>query len=316
MNDRIAFLINPRSGGRRARQVLESLRSHCNRASRQDFTIEELSRDGMSAQLERVAGARAIVIGGGDGTVSTVVSQLVPGQSRIGVLPLGTGNDLARELALAGRVPMNDPAALVEFYRNGPTRELTLYELHHGDNYEQRAPFVNYVSFGFDARVVADFARWRDNWNSSILHSVWRNRAAYALACAANLGHGILGAGPVEIEGEDLRHEQAACRSLLFANIKSVMGLGISNRVGSPFDDRIECLVVNRVTDYLGMMAGCVVPYVRPLLLGSRPAWEMRRLPAGVQIQMDGESRPDIAGERFRIQPRGSMQFIIGRMPE
>ncbi|MCP3139606.1 lipid kinase [Pyxidicoccus xibeiensis] len=52
--------------------------------------------------LERMTalGARRILVGGGDGTLSCVVAKLLGRDVTLGVLPLGTGNDFARSLGI------------------------------------------------------------------------------------------------------------------------------------------------------------------------------------------------------------------------
>ncbi|NMO17991.1 lipid kinase [Pyxidicoccus fallax] len=52
--------------------------------------------------LDRMAqlGARRILLGGGDGTLSCGVGQLLGRDVTLGVLPLGTGNDFARSLGI------------------------------------------------------------------------------------------------------------------------------------------------------------------------------------------------------------------------
>jgi diacylglycerol kinase (ATP) len=56
----------------------------------------------LAEALER--GARRILVGGGDGTVSYAVSLLLGRDVTLGVLPLGTGNDFARSLGIEGTV--------------------------------------------------------------------------------------------------------------------------------------------------------------------------------------------------------------------
>jgi diacylglycerol kinase family enzyme len=74
----------------------------------------ELAREGVQVvELARRAlqnGARAVVAGGGDGTVSAVASALAGTDRPLGVLPLGTLNHFAKDLGI--------PLALEEATRN------------------------------------------------------------------------------------------------------------------------------------------------------------------------------------------------------
>lgn len=60
----------------------------------------------MRAVLEKSvnAGVRRILVGGGDGTVSCAVGNLLGRDVTLGVLPLGTGNDFARSLGIPDTV--------------------------------------------------------------------------------------------------------------------------------------------------------------------------------------------------------------------
>jgi len=49
-------------------------------------------------------GARRVLVGGGDGTVSLAASRLLGRDVTLGVVPLGTGNDFARSLGIPGTV--------------------------------------------------------------------------------------------------------------------------------------------------------------------------------------------------------------------
>ena len=68
-------------------------------------------------------GGRRLLVAGGDGSIHVVVNELhragVLGDVPVGILPLGTGNDLARTLG----IPL-EPAEAVEVLRHGVERRL------------------------------------------------------------------------------------------------------------------------------------------------------------------------------------------------
>lgn len=76
----------------------------------------------------RKAGVRAIVAAGGDGSVGAVTTLAIPADLPIGILPLGTANDIARSLELP-----EDPAAaanlLASFLASGEERQIDAGEL-------------------------------------------------------------------------------------------------------------------------------------------------------------------------------------------
>ncbi len=61
---------------------------------------------GLRAAVQQAlqAGARLLIVGGGDGTLSTVSTVLARWGATLGVIPLGTANDFARTLGIPGGV--------------------------------------------------------------------------------------------------------------------------------------------------------------------------------------------------------------------
>lgn len=86
-------------------------------------------------------GCDLLVLGGGDGTVSSVVDQLVGGSAVLGVLPLGTANDFARTLGIPA-----DVDAACEVIAAGKVVDVDLGVA--DDNY-----FVNVASLGLSVAV-------------------------------------------------------------------------------------------------------------------------------------------------------------------
>jgi YegS/Rv2252/BmrU family lipid kinase len=86
-----------------------------------------------------------IIAAGGDGTVNGVVNGLLPGKSILAVLPLGTANVLARELAI------NSAEEAVSRIIRGETRPLTVGVLQ-GEAAERR--FLLMAGIGLDGTIV------------------------------------------------------------------------------------------------------------------------------------------------------------------
>ncbi|MGH8869742.1 MAG: lipid kinase [Actinomycetes bacterium] len=87
-------------------------------------------------------GCDLLILGGGDGTVSSVVDYLVSRDARLGLLPLGTANDFARTLQLP-----SDLEAACETIASGKVVDIDLGLA--GDNY-----YVNVASAGLSVGVT------------------------------------------------------------------------------------------------------------------------------------------------------------------
>lgn len=83
-----------------------------------------------------------VVVGGGDGSMNAAASGLIDTQLPLGLLPLGTGNDLARTLGL----PL-DPVEAAQVILRGRTRAIDLGEVN-------GRPFFNVASLGLSVDVA------------------------------------------------------------------------------------------------------------------------------------------------------------------
>ncbi len=122
MSRKFIYIINPVSGtGNKAR-----LRKHIEKgmaASGFSFEIHPSLSNGDYSYLKKTIkekGITDVVIAGGDGTVSQVVSSLMGEKVNFGIIPVGSGNGLAlsagisRQVSRALHTILNGPAVLVD----------------------------------------------------------------------------------------------------------------------------------------------------------------------------------------------------------
>ena len=92
------FIVNPTAYGGRGAGRWQELQSRLRLAAAMDQVVFT-RRAGEAEQLAAAAiGFRTVVAAGGDGTVSEVISGIMQHPAprpRLGVIPLGTGNDIA-----------------------------------------------------------------------------------------------------------------------------------------------------------------------------------------------------------------------------
>ncbi len=141
------IVFNPVAGRRRAQLLWRVLDVLVANGVRLD--LAETHRAGHAEALAREAarrGEQMVVAAGGDGTIAEVANGLMGTKARLGVIPLGTANVLARELQLPF-APKSVAAALAF------GRTCTLWP-GQASTPDGARLFVQMLGVGFDAQVV------------------------------------------------------------------------------------------------------------------------------------------------------------------
>ena len=116
------------------------------------YAVHHTRGQGDAAVLARelaLAGCPLVIAAGGDGTASEVARGLIPlrTETRFGLLPLGTGNDLARTLG----IPLNDVDAALDLIDGGRERAMDAIAVEPADSVRTYA--VNVAAGGFSGQV-------------------------------------------------------------------------------------------------------------------------------------------------------------------
>ncbi len=102
----VVFIVNPIAGTRQKDFILESIRHHLPPELGTEIIFTEYPGHAFDIATEKVhQGIETIVAVGGDGTVNEVASALAKTPCRLGIIPAGSGNGLARHLGIPLQVP-------------------------------------------------------------------------------------------------------------------------------------------------------------------------------------------------------------------
>lgn len=181
------IIYNPASGRQDMKKLLSVQQALAKHHVFPQFLITEYA--GHATELARsVSGQEGVTVvaAGGDGTIAEVVSGLVGSRARLGLIPLGTANVLARELGIPAA-----PDTIAEILATSGGRILWPGCLY--DTSGIRKIFVQMASVGFDACVV-------HNVNYSLKKRI--GRYAYVFQMIHDLFFYDFSSVRMEIDGE------------------------------------------------------------------------------------------------------------------
>lgn len=220
-------LLNARAGGD-ADRARQAVRLH------PDAVLVEVDDLASGAEGAAREGASLVVAAGGDGTVHAVANGLMrvgdtpEARPVLGILPMGTGNDLARTLAL----PLDAPAAdLLHLAASGERRTIDLIHVAcapKGDCYA-----VNACSGGFTGQI--------DEAVTSDLKAAW-GPLAYAIGTARALPE--METYHTTVAWDDGEPERVRAFNVLVANGRSIGGGTPVAPAASLEDGRLDVVVV------------------------------------------------------------------------
>ncbi len=165
-----AIIVNPTSGkGRSAKNAPLAVERLRQRGVNLEVLEADSAEDSLHLARQAVAaGAEALIACGGDGTVHLGLQAVYGTDTILGIIPVGTGDDIARGLEL----PRDDPRRAADVIADGRTRTVD-YAVINADDGTERA-FLAVMSAGFDSEVTqrANSMKWPTGTSRYLLATI------------------------------------------------------------------------------------------------------------------------------------------------
>ena len=256
--------------------------------------IESVDGDAIGDRAEAAVkgGAKLVVVGGGDGSVSSAAQALAGSGAALGIMPLGTLNHLARDLGI--------PATLqesVQVIASGRTRSIDVAEVN-------GRTFVNNAAIGLYPLMVIDREAQQDRLGRS-------KRLAMLVASLRTLMRFHHQRLTLSIDGGEARVDTP----LLFVGNNDYQLAFPAAGQRDKLDDGELCVMLMRKKGVPGFLAA-----VARALLGIQRADDMVRIDGVKQLKvdsarstitlaLDGETLAMKPPLEFRIRP-GALKVI------
>lgn len=314
---KFVFLINPISGGGQGKvihqylpEIMESMGFSTDQW-KAEFTIH----DGMEKQiLEALASTETLIAVGGDGTVSSVLSVMINSgyakTVKIGLIPLGTGNDLARVLNLYKPYVDKGLLFLVRRLLTAQSQPFDIWKVN------GKTAFANYFSGGIDARIAHDFNLDR---STGVIKSssVIANKLHYVKRFFADRSYKLKPAKMTYLSrhGDVRNRDISGYRTVIVGNIPSFASGANPFYKSDMADGLLEIVCVCNLAQFLLAVAFGTVPLLGNLLkkffLKTRKAKTISFEFAGDEyLQLDGEDLSGKVGNKVSIEYACQVQIL------
>jgi YegS/Rv2252/BmrU family lipid kinase len=163
----IFFIINIKSGSKSTSSKAQLIQK-LNKIENSSLHFTEYSgHGGELAKLAISQQATKIIVVGGDGTINEVASELIHTQMPLGIIPIGSGNGLARHL----NIPMDFKSAL-NMALQGENKVIDSLTWN-------SKPFFCTAGIGFDAYVAEEFSKTQHRGFWNYIKSTLRSSLTY-----------------------------------------------------------------------------------------------------------------------------------------
>jgi diacylglycerol kinase family enzyme len=306
--EKVLFLINPVSGKLAGRSLKECIISELSGVLESDsLDIEYSAKDIENQCNDYLSNYEIVVVAGGDGTISQVVKVIahLENKPKLGIIPIGTGNDLANSLGVLHIYKSHGLAALLKIILRCKVVKLDILSL------DNNFIFTNYLGIGSDAKISGDFNRLRYMPVFRNICSCISNKGFYGLLVLKNILYRI----PFDIEvsyeneystTEAITINKGLCE-ILITNTKVYAG-GVELSSKCRMDDgKFEVTVIRGIREWIQMFFALLFKKPLDTISPNLMQFQTDRL----ELKFTGDTFYQVDGEKYNSFSKGEKKLSV-----
>ncbi len=312
--------MNPVAGGGAGMRVARRIKTLLSEDFPEDKNrcdIDLTQPEGLVEQTRRACADYSTIIAvGGDGTASWIMQGILGqgGETRFGLIPLGTGNDLARSLGIydpglsRSRRSLRKALHRVLF---GRTHPMDLLEI------EGIGFFCNYAGIGLDGKVLSEYVGFQgSSWFRLIRWSRGLKFVCYGLLLLKNLRYRLPKGIQISVNsGDSLKTLDTECAlmGVIVSNTRTYAGGFVLDPLSKIDDGHFEVTWVRGIPDILRILLARYGPFRRFTsgLLREQTDFMEWTAPSGLPYEWDGELAPGPLPPESSIRIAGQVQVLL-----
>ena len=315
---KVSFIINPVSGGGEGKRIFGFLPEIMASFDmpREKWHGEYTDPKGFEAQLKRILPlTEKLIVVGGDGTMNLVLQSIADQKCfdvQVGVIPLGTGNDLSRAMCIQANYSHKGLLNTVRKLVAATPRSFDLWRI---DNNKIMAA---YLSIGVDAKIAHIFDKTRKSGKLPI-NAAWFNKLVYLYLPLKVGGYKIKPGAHLKVmtkEGQEINSDVSNHSCCLIGNIPSYAAGAKPFNSCSYSDKQLEVVACKSMLKYITMVSTAIAgAFGKYLIKAFVPADQVvsvdLNIPKGEYVQLDGEDvSADFGGRNINIHWAGKAKIL------
>jgi len=305
---KILFLINPVSGKQAGQSLKDRIISELEGVlDRGRFDIEYSARDIEKQCNNYLSNYEIVVVAGGDGTISQIVKVIagLEKKPKLGIIPIGTGNDLANSVGILHLYKSQGLGELLKMILRRKVVEMDILSL--GNKFI----FLNYLGIGNDAKISCDFNRLRYIPFFRYICSCISNKGFYGLLALKNIFYRI----PFDInigyqnelsETETITINKGSCEILITNTKMYAGGVEISSKCRID-DGKFEVTVIQGMWEWIYLFFALLCNKPFDTITRNLMHFQTDRL----ELNFTGDTFCQIDGDKYDSFAKGEQRLLV-----